>query len=143
MIIRLLPPEGRAFRAEALDALEQALFGTAPLALIAAWTAKKGGEADKGSANRGGRNARNAVSVWESMLHDALRLSAGAPLMQNPDRENLARRIAAHFTSAQIEDMIDKIVGAQEMLYNRANPQFALDALTSKLLVARMGGRAE
>ena len=131
-----------ALRTETLDALEQTLFGTPPFALVSAWTARSGGGEAEPKQQRAFRNARSALTVWESMLHDALRVSVDAPLFQNPDRVKLARRIATHFTSAQIEDMIDETVCAQEMLYHRAIPQFALDALLSKMLVVRTGGGA-
>ena len=134
--------EAFALRLAALDALDGLLLCTPPMADIAGWTAKKRGDEDVPYRKKSGfRNARMVAAVWESMLHDALLASVGAPGCRNLDRTAQAAKFATHFTASQIEDMIEILAAAQQMLYEYANPQFALDTAAAQILCVVSGAK--
>lgn len=128
---------GAAFRKEALELLEQALFRAPPFsameALLLEETAKEGRkrrpDADK---------LRSLLLVWGSALRDAQAVRCAMPeaAWLNADSGRLTSRIAARFTDAQIQGMIEMLGQAARQLSYRANPGLVIDTVLAKFCAA-------
>ena len=125
---------GSAFRAEAAVLLEQALFEACPFvraeALLLEDTAREGRKRRPDA-----EKLRRLLVIWESVARDALARRGGLPdaAALNTDFCALSARIAASFTDAQIQGIIDLLGTAQKRLDSRASPGLALDVALAKL----------
>lgn len=114
-----------AFRAEAVELLKTLLFGVPPLLeLPKLLSSDQGGEEKRAQID----NASDILTVWESLLADALRLSSGETAIRNFDYQALAGRIRQSFTIGAIQGMIDKVLEAETKLFYRPNAAFLMDA---------------
>jgi len=130
------------FRQEALSLLEAALFDPSPFAEAAALITTMGGE-DEGAGSaepkkRGKRPdtglARTLLEIWQSLARDALLTKLGAAEeIKNIDATTLIGRMAARFTSAQIQGIIEMLGMALKRLYAKANPRMTLDLVLARL----------
>ena len=130
------------FRQGALSLLESALFGASPFAEAAALITIAGGEDEEGDAaepkKRGKRpdagRARALLEIWQSLSRDALLAKLGAVgEIKNIDAKTLIGRVAARFTSAQIQGIIEMLGMALKRLYAKANPRMTLDFVLASL----------
>lgn len=138
-------PEAEAFRRNALELLEQAAFEYAPFtkaaelitAVSAAPETEDAGEAPraKGKKNRRGdfTLAMRMLDIWQSVYRDALVRSIGAGYERNADCGELVGRIAACFTTARIQGIINKIAAAQQRLAGGANVYLTVDGALAGL----------
>ncbi len=131
---------GSVFRTEAAALLERALFEACPFApaeaLLLEDTAREGRKRRPDS-----EKLRGLLIIWESVARDALARRGGMPdsAALNADFCALSARIAAAFTDAQIQGIIDLLGTVQKRLGFRASPGLLLDVMLAKLGGIRIG----
>lgn len=132
------------FRQEALILLERALFEISPFADAASLITIAGGgdeETDTAEQKKRGKRpdagrARALLEIWQSLSRDALLTKLGAAEeIKNMDAKTLIGRMAARFTSAQIQGIIEMLGMALKRLYAKANPRMTLDLVLARLHV--------
>lgn len=130
------------FRQEALALLERALFGLSPFTDAAALITIAGGEDEEQLGaepkKRGKRpdtnRTRALLEIWLSLSRDALLEKLGAAKeIRNTDAKTLIGRVAARFTSAQIQGIIEMLGMALKRLYAKANPRVTIDLVLARL----------
>lgn len=125
--------EYMAFRAGALRCLETALFDASPFAETAALlAAEQPFGADK-KKKPDADNAARMLACWRPLLRDALLSRAGAGESINTDCAALLSRVAARFTTAEIQGIIEALGEAEHALSFRASPVQTMDALLARL----------
>lgn len=128
------------FRQEALGLFERALFSESPFSeAIQLITASGGDEepGEQGAKKRGKRAdaglAQRMLEIWQSVARDALMHRLGGPPLANIDADALINRLAARFTSGQIQGIIDTLGTAQRRLFAKASPRTTLDVALARL----------
>jgi len=132
--------EARAFRRDALELLRQAAFEYAPFKRAADLVTVSGAEpdGDKGGKKRKRGDAKRAMdllSVWMSVFRDALMRKLNAQNARNTDADALVMQIAASFTTARIQGIIDLIAKAQQRLSGGANVYLTIDGALAGLFI--------
>lgn len=122
---------GAAFRASAITLLERAMLSSAPFAdcaeLVQEDTPREGKK-----RRAGADKVTRLFVIWEDVLRDALLASYGVAA-RNIDAVKCSGRIAASFTEAQIQSIIEMLMTAQQRLFYRASPALTLDAALAKI----------
>lgn len=121
-----------AFRAEAADCLAAALFCGAPYP-AAARLLRAPVQAVQGRQKQETVNAPLLLEIWQSLLRDALVRRTGGAAARNPDQEKLAERIAARFTTAQIQGIIELLGDGLRRLAFGASGALTVDAVLAGL----------
>lgn len=124
-----------AFRAAALDVLEQALFESSPFAEAAkllSFEIDPPQESDTKN-KRELRAAEWVIRTWTSALRDALVTQTGGAEIKNRDCLPLISRIAERFTTTQIQGIIREMTGSAAKLRFGASAAQTLDALLAGL----------
>lgn len=139
--------ESRAFRADALQILEHAIFEYAPFSEASelATTYSADPEPDEPMdvepKARGGKKKKRGdvqravmlISIWASVYRDVLNASLAGQEPRNSDQAALIGRIASCFTTAQIQGIIEMLVSAQQRLIAGANVYLTIDSVLAKL----------
>lgn len=124
--------EYAAFRAAAAACLEAALFGGTPFPATAALL-RAPVQPARGRQKQEAVNAPLLLQAWQSILRDALLLRTGGAPAQNPDQKKLAGRIAARFTTAQIQGIIEMLGDGLKRLAFGASGSMTVDAVLASL----------
>ncbi|MEA4869489.1 MAG: DNA polymerase III subunit delta' C-terminal domain-containing protein [Christensenella sp.] len=139
--------QARAFRKGALSVLERAVFEYAPFSEAAELVTTAGAETDaeetadeepkvKGMKKKKRGDAKLAISlltIFISVFRDAQDAALGYEKLVNSDCETLVRRIAAVFTTARIQGIIEMLASAQQKLNAGASVTLSLDHVLAKL----------
>jgi hypothetical protein len=139
--------EARAFRTQAIGILERAIFEYAPFAdaaeLVTTLSAEQ--ETDdlpddepkaKGGKKRKKGDVQLALSLFTifiSVYQDALNGMLGSRTHRNSDLAILIGRISTHFTTAQIQGIIEMLSSSQQKLTAGASVFLTLDSALAKL----------
>lgn len=129
------------FRQEALKLFDRALFDESPFsectALITVTGGDEGQSADAEPKKRGKKAdaglAGSLLGVWQSLARDALLAKLGGGERANIDADAQISRIAARFTSGEIQGIIDILGEAQKRLFAKASPRTTLDVMLARL----------
>jgi len=138
--------EARAFRTEALAILDRAVFEYAPFSdaadLITSLSAEpepdeipdeepkaKGKKRKKGDVQL----ALNFLTICISVFQDALNEQLANQPPRNSDQSLLIQKIASHFTTAQIQGIIEMLSSSQQKLTAGGNVYLTLDSALAKL----------
>ena len=78
-------------------------------------------------------NAPLLLEIWQSLLRDALMRRTGGAAARNPDQEKLTERIAARFTTAQIQGIIELLGDGLRRLAFGASGALTVDAVLAGL----------
>lgn len=138
------------FREEAVFLFRRTLFEASPFSDAAMLITATAGE-EKSSVEEGGEaideeakrrtkrpdsgRARMLFEVWLSLARDALGYYIGVRECSNLDETTLIGRIAARFTSAQIQGIITMLGTALKSLTAKANTRMILDVTLARLHV--------
>jgi len=138
-------PDAAAFRKSALELLELAAFDCAPFAkaaeLVTSVCAVHEAEGASGAPRAKGKKSKRGdaelamrmLDIWQSVYRDALVRLCGAAGERNTDCGELVGRIAASFTTARIQVIINKIAAAQQRLAGGANVYLSVDGVLAGL----------
>ena len=140
-------PESQAFRAEAIRILERAVFEYAPfsdvtdLITILSAEPEPDDSLDEEPKSKGGKKrkkgdvqlALSLLTIFISVFQDALNESLGLRSLRNSDQTILIRNIASHFTTAQIQGIIEMLTSSQQKLIAGASIPLTLDSALAKL----------
>ncbi len=120
--VRYAGKDYAAFRAEAGGLLWQAIAGDPPFAGVQTLIL-----AEKEQA---APRAAELLTVWLSLLSDALRLQNGLSdaFLQNPEQQTLTAALSSRFTSARLFCIIDILAETEKRLSFRTAPTQTLDA---------------
>ena len=139
--------ESRVFRAEAIKTLERAIFDYAPfseaadLITILGVETEQEEEADDEPKAKGGKKKKRGdvqlslslLGIWISIYQDALDEKLNMLSPRNSDQPNLIHNIASHFTTAQIQGIIEMLSSSQEKLIAGGSVYLTLDSALAKL----------
>ena len=139
--------ESRVFRAEAIKTLERAIFDYAPfseaadLITILGVETEQEEEADDEPKAKGGKKKKRGdvqlslslLGIWISIYQDALDEKLSMLSSRNSDQPNLIHNIASHFTTAQIQGIIEMLSSSQEKLIAGGSVYLTLDSALAKL----------
>jgi len=145
-----------ALRTAALGLLERAAFSFAPfleaaeLVTVSAAESAPDDSGESGGKAKSGRKRKKAdpaltarvLEIWQSVFRDALLSRLGATGLQNVDRRELVDRIAANFTTARIQGIIELLGTAQRNLAGGANGYLVLDAALAGLFEKESTGNS-
>ena len=140
-------PESQAFRAEAIRILERAVFEYAPfsdvtdLITILSAEPEPDDSLDEEPKTKGGKKrkkgdvqlALSLLTIFISVFQDALNESLGLRSLRNSDQTILIRNIASHFTTAQIQGIIEMLSNSQQKLTAGASIYLTLDSVLAKI----------
>lgn len=140
-------PESQAFRAEAIRILERAVFEYAPfsdvtdLITILSAEPEPDDSLDEEPKAKGGKKrkkgdvqlALSLLTIFISVFQDALNESLGLRSLRNSDQTILIRNIASHFTTAQIQGIIEMLSNSQQKLTAGASIYLTLDSVLAKI----------
>ena len=140
-------PESQAFRAEAIRILERAVFEYAPfsdvtdLITILSAEPEPDDSLDEEPKSKGGKKrkkgdvqlALSLLTIFISVFQDALNESLGLRSLRNSDQTILIRNIASHFTTAQIQGIIEMLSNSQQKLTAGASIYLTLDSVLAKI----------
>ena len=140
-------PESQAFRAEAIRILERAVFEYAPfsdvtdLITILSAEPEPDDSIDEEPKAKGGKKrkkgdvqlALSLLTIFISVFQDALNESLGLRSLRNSDQTILIRNIASHFTTAQIQGIIEMLSNSQQKLTAGASIYLTLDSVLAKI----------
>lgn len=140
-------PESQAFRAEAIRILERAVFEYAPfsdvtdLITILSAEPEPDDSIDEESKAKGGKKRKKGdvqlalplFTIFISVFQDALNESLGLRALRNSDQTILIRNIASHFTTAQIQGIIEMLSNSQQKLTAGASIYLTLDSVLAKI----------
>lgn len=140
-------PESQAFRAEAIRILERAVFEYAPfsdvtdLITILSAEPEPDDSIDEEPKAKGGKKrkkgdvqlALSLFTIFISVFQDALNESLGLRALRNSDQTILIRNIASHFTTAQIQGIIEMLSNSQQKLTAGASIYLTLDSVLAKI----------
>ena len=140
-------PESQAFRAEAIRILERAVFEYAPfsdvtdLITILSAESEPDDSLDEEPKAKGGKKrkkgdvqlALSLLTIFISVFQDALNESLGLRSLRNSDQTILIRNIASHFTTAQIQGIIEMLSNSQQKLTAGASIYLTLDSVLAKI----------
>ena len=140
-------PESQAFRAEAIRILERAVFEYAPfsdvtdLITILSAESEPDDSLDEEPQAKGGKKrkkgdvqlALSLLTIFISVFQDALNESLGLRSLRNSDQTILIRNIASHFTTAQIQGIIEMLSNSQQKLTAGASIYLTLDSVLAKI----------
>ena len=135
--------EYMAFRAGALEQIENLLFHVPPYTQLAALLSVplEGGGNPPRSASEGGKESkkkkasvqaeplRQFFTILQSILRDALAAQAGGGDARNTDCVALKKKLAARFTNGQLQRMIQRVFSAEQHLHHGGNAGMVLDWL--------------
>ena len=140
--------EARAFRANALGILDRAIFEYAPFAdaadLITSMSAEPEPEDSpddepkaKGKKRKRGdvQLALNFLTICVSVYQDALNQQLMGQPPRNSDQRLLIGKIASHFTTARIQDIIEMLSSSQQKLTAGASVYLTMDSVLAKLFI--------
>ncbi len=140
--------EARAFRTNALGILDRAIFEYAPFAdaaeLITSMSAEPEPEDSpddepktKGKKRKRGdvQLALNFLTICVSVYQDALNQQLMGQSPRNSDQRLLIGKIASHFTTAQIQGIIEMLSSSQQKLSASASVYLTMDSVLAKLFV--------
>ncbi len=139
--------EARVFRAEAIGVLERAVFAYAPFSdaadLVTTLSAETDadGEADEEPRAKGTKKrkrgdlqlALSLLTIFISLLQDALNDALKSRAPRNSDQMILIRNISSRFTTAQIQGIIEMLSSSQQKLTAGANIYLTLDSVLANL----------
>lgn len=142
--------EARAFRTQAISILERAIFEYAPFADAAELVTTLSTEQEtddlpddepkaKGGKKRKKGDVQLALSLFTifiSVYQDALNGMLGSRTHRNSDLAILIDRISTHFTTAQIQGIIEMLSSSQQKLTAGASVFLTLDSALAKLFYA-------
>ena len=140
-------PESQAFRAEAIRILERAVFEYAPfsdvtdLITILSAEPEPDDSLDEEPKAKGGKKrkkgdvqlALSLLTIFISVFQDALNESLGLRSLRNSDQTILIRNIASHFTTAQIQGIIEMLSSSQQKLTAGGSVYLTLDSALARL----------
>ena len=140
-------PESQAFRAEAIRILERAVFEYAPfsdvtdLITILSAEPEPDDSLDEEPKAKGGKKrkkgdvqlALSLLTIFISVFQDALNESLGLRSLRNSDQTILIRNIASHFTTAQIQGIIEMLSNSQQKLTAGASIYLTLESVLAKI----------
>ena len=121
-----------AFRADAAACLETALFGGSPFAAAAALL-RAPAAPTRGKQKQENVNAPLLLAAWQSLVRDALMARTDGAPAQNPDQKKLVARIAAAFTTARIQGIIELLGDGRRRLALGASGTLTTDAVLAAL----------
>ena len=140
--------EARAFRTNALGILDRAIFEYAPFAdaaeLITSMSAEPEPEdsPDDEPKTKGKKRKRgdvqlslNFLTICVSVYQDALNQQLMGQSPRNSDQRLLIGKIASHFTTAQIQGIIEMLSSSQQKLTAGASVYLTMDSVLAKLFV--------
>ena len=139
--------EARTFRTEAIRILERAIFEYAPFSEAAELITILSAEQEPDDTNddepkaKGGKkkkkgdiqHALSLLTIFISVFQDALNETLGLRSSRNSDQTILIRNIATHFTTAQIQGIIEMLSNSQQKLAAGASVFLTLDSVLAKL----------
>ena len=139
--------EARTFRTEAIRILERAIFEYAPFSEAAELITILSAEQEPDDTNddepkaKGGKKkkkgdiqqALSLLTIFISVFQDALNETLGLRSSRNSDQTILIRNIATHFTTAQIQGIIEMLSNSQQKLTAGASVFLTLDSVLAKL----------
>jgi hypothetical protein len=139
--------EARAFRAEVIRMLESAIFDFAPFSdaadLVTILSAEPEPDEllDEEPKAKGGKKkkkgdvqlALSLLTICISVFQDALNEALGGQPPRNIDQIMLIRKIASHFTTAQIQGIIEMLSSSQQKLTAGGSVYLTLDSALAKL----------
>ena len=77
--------------------------------------------------------ALSLLTIFISVFQDALNESLGLRSLRNSDQTILIRNIASHFTTAQIQGIIEMLSNSQQKLTAGASIYLTLDSVLAKI----------
>ena len=139
--------EARTFRTEAIRILERAIFDFAPFSDVADLITILSAESEPGDTNdeepkaKSGKkrkkgdvqHASSLLTIFISVFQDALNETLGLRSPRNSDQTILIHNIATHFTTAQIQGIIEMLSNSQQKLTAGASVYLTLDSVLAKL----------
>lgn len=139
--------DAREFRAQAIQILDRAIFEFAPFAEAAELATSLSAETepddqpDDEPKAKGGKKkkkgdvqlALSLLTIFISIYQDALNEQLDNRTPRNSDQMNLIRRISTHFTTAQIQGIIEMLSSSQQKLTAGASVLLTLDGVLAKL----------
>ena len=139
--------ESQAFRAEAIRILERAVFEYAPFSDVTDLITILSAEPEQDETNDEEPKAKvgkkrkkgdvqlalSLLTIFISMFQDALNETLGLRSLRNSDQTILIHNIASHFTTAQIQGIIEMLSNSQQKLTAGASIYLTLDSALAKL----------
>jgi hypothetical protein len=139
--------ESQAFRAEAIRILERAVFEYAPFSDVTDLITILSAEPEQDETNDEEPKAKvgkkrkkgdvqlalSLLTIFISVFQDALNETLGLRSLHNSDQTILIHNIASHFTTAQIQGIIEMLSNSQQKLTAGASIYLTLDSALAKL----------